>query len=106
MSGVLKTVTATVFAGALIASTAASAQQQQRVPCGERTASMSHLEDGYSEKPVAMGLDAQGRVLEVLAAPSGTWTMLVSTPGGLTCLIASGVAWEELQIKAGEDPSA
>ena len=46
MSGLLKTVTATVFAGALIASTAASAQQQQRVPCGERTAIMSHLEDG------------------------------------------------------------
>ena len=106
MSGLLKTVTAAVLASTLVASTAASAQQQQRVPCGERTAIMSHLEDGYSEKPVAMGLDAQGRVLEVLAAPSGTWTMLVSTPGGLTCLIASGVAWEELQLKSGVEPSA
>ena len=106
MSGLLKIVTAAALTGALAAPTAASAQEQQRVPCGERTAIMSHLEDGYSEKPVAMGLDAQGRVLEVLAAPSGTWTMLVSTPGGLTCLIASGVAWEELQLKAGEDPSA
>ena len=106
MSGLLKTVTAVALASALVASTGASAQQQQRVPCGERTAIMSHLEDGYSEKPVAMGLDAQGRVLEVLAAPSGTWTMLVSTPGGLTCLIASGVAWEELQLKSGVEPSA
>ena len=107
MSGLLKTVTATALVSALVASTGATAQQQQqRVPCGERTAIMSHLEDGYSEKPVAMGLDAQGRVLEVLAAPSGTWTMLVSTPGGLTCLIASGVAWEELQLKSGVEPSA
>ncbi len=106
MSGLLKTVTAAALASALVASAAASAQEQQRVPCGERTAIMSHLEDGYSEKPVAMGLDAQGRVLEVLAAPSGTWTMLVSTPGGLTCLIASGVAWEELQLKSGVEPSA
>lgn len=107
MSGLLKTVTAAALASALVASASASAQQQQqRVPCGERTAIMSHLEDGYSEKPVAMGLDAQGRVLEVLAAPSGTWTMLVSTPGGLTCLIASGVAWEELQLKSGVEPSA
>jgi len=105
MSGLLKTVTAAALASALVASTGASAQQQ-RVPCGERTAIMSHLEDGYSEKPIAMGLDAQGRVLEVLAAPSGTWTMLVSTPGGLTCLIASGVAWEELQLKSGVEPSA
>lgn len=106
MSALLKTVSAAVLASTLVASTAASAQQQQRVPCGERTTIMDHLEDGYSEKPVAMGLDAQGRVLEVLAAPSGTWTMLVSTPGGLTCLIASGVAWEELQLKAGEEPAA
>ena len=106
MSGLLKTVTATALVSALVASTGATAQQQQRVPCGERTAIMSHLEDGYSEKPIAMGLDAQGRVLEVLAAPSGTWTMLVSTPGGLTCLIASGVAWEELQLKSGVEPSA
>ena len=106
MSALLKSVTAATLASAFIASGAATAQQQQSVPCGERTAIMSHLEDGYSEKPVAMGLDAQGRVLEVLAAPSGTWTMLVSTPGGLTCLIASGVAWEELQTKAGEEPAA
>lgn len=106
MSGLLKTFTAAALASALVASTGASAEQQQRVPCGERTAIMSHLEDGYSEKPIAMGLDAQGRVLEVLAAPSGTWTMLVSTPGGLTCLIASGVAWEELQLKSGVEPSA
>ena len=106
MSGLRNTFTAATLAAAIAASGATMAQEQQRVPCGDRGAIMSHLEDGYSEKPVAMGLDAQGRVLEVLAAPSGTWTMLVSTPGGLTCLIASGVAWEELQSKAGIDPAA
>lgn len=80
-----------------------SIAEPSRVPCGERTAIMSHLEDGYSEEPVAMGIDAQGRVLEVLAAPDGkTWTILVSSPGGLTCLIASGVAWERLRIKIGD----
>lgn len=106
MSGHRYIFTAATLAAAIAASSATMAQEQQRVPCGDRVAIMSHLEDGYSEQPVAMGLDAQGRVLEVLAAPSGTWTMLVSTPGGLTCLIASGVAWEELQSKAGIDPAA
>ncbi len=79
--------------------------QAQRVPCGNRDAILSHLDDGYSEKPSAMGIDAQGRVLEVLSAPSGTWTMLVSTPGGLTCLIASGVAWEELKAPPPDEAS-
>ncbi|NNG04747.1 MAG: hypothetical protein HKM95_11690 [Inquilinus sp.] len=89
----------------LLASSCASAQQpDQRVPCGDRAAILAHLEDGYGERPAAMGLDAQGRVLEVIRAPSGTWTMLVSTPGGLTCLIASGVAWEDLQAKRPPDP--
>ncbi|NNG03012.1 MAG: hypothetical protein HKM95_02795 [Inquilinus sp.] len=106
MNSLVRIIAAATLAAVFGASSAATAQEQQRVPCGDRVAIMSHLEDGYSEKPVAMGLDAQGRVLEVLAAPSGTWTMLVSTPGGLTCLIASGVAWEELQSKAGVDPAA
>ncbi|MEE8270909.1 MAG: hypothetical protein V3R98_04135 [Alphaproteobacteria bacterium] len=104
MIRLLKYVSATTMALAVFASGTAMAQQQ-RVPCGERAAIMTHLENGYSEKPVAMGLDAQGRVLEVLAAPSGTWTMLVSTPGGMTCLIASGIAWQELELVI-NDPAA
>ena len=79
-------------------------QAQQRVPCGDRTAIMDHLADTYAEKLVAMGLDARGRVLEVTAADGGTWTMFVTTPGGLTCLIASGVAWEEIKLSEPEGP--
>ncbi|MGI9489291.1 MAG: hypothetical protein ACR2RF_26065 [Geminicoccaceae bacterium] len=88
-----------------LAPVTAFSQQRQRVPCGDRTAIIDHLKDGYSESVTAMGLDSQGRVLEVLTAQSGTWTMLISTPDGRTCLIASGIAWEELQIKAGEGPA-
>ena len=79
----------------------ALSQPTQRVPCGERTAIMDHLADTYAEKLVAMGLDARGRVLEVTAAEGGTWTMFVTTPGGLTCLIASGIAWEEIKLPEG-----
>lgn len=90
---------------ATIFSTSAIAQHTSRVPCGERTAIVGHLKDVYGEDFVAMGLDAQGRVIEVLAAPNGgTWTMLVSTPGGLTCLVGSGVAWEDLKAPEPEGP--
>ena len=53
------------LAASLTSLTAVS--QERRLPCGERTAIMSHLKDGYSESVTAMGLDAQGRMLEVLA---------------------------------------
>lgn len=72
-----------------------TALSQDRVPCGERTKVLAHLYDGYAEIPTARGLDAQGRVLEVISAPSGTWTIVITAPGGLTCLISSGVAWED-----------
>ncbi len=77
----------------------------QPVPCGDRAAIIAHLAAGYGERPVAIALDARGRVLEVFAAPSGTWTMLVSTPGGMTCLVASGTAWSPLAAVPLGEPS-
>lgn len=101
------TIMVALIVGVLLTMTTPSlAQMQQRVPCGDRNAILEHLKDGYSEGIRHMGLDAQGRVLEVVTSSSGTWTMLVSTPGGLTCLIASGIAWEDIPDQVAEDPSA
>lgn len=44
-----------------------------------------------------MGLGAQGAVMEVFASSeTGTWTITVTTVHGLTCLVASGQAFEAL----------
>jgi hypothetical protein len=44
-----------------------------------------------------MGLGAQGAVMEVFASlTSGSWTITVTLPDGLTCLIASGQAFEAM----------
>lgn len=88
-----------------LAIVATARAQPPRVPCGERAALLFHLLDGYSEKPVAMGLDARGRVLEVLAAPSGTWSLLVTRPGGPTCLVMSGEGWEAIAPSDPGDPA-
>lgn len=64
--------------------------------CGERTKVIAGLEQGYSEKPTSMGLTSNGAVVEVLSSPSGTFTIIVTQPNGLTCLMASGEDWEEL----------
>ena len=44
-----------------------------------------------------MGLGANNQVIEVFASSeTGTWTITVTTPAGVTCLVASGQAFEEL----------
>lgn len=75
------------------------------MPCGDRDAILDHLRAAYDETPVAIGLDARGRVVEILAAESGSWTMLVTLPNGLSCLAGSGDAFEMI-APSSDDPVA
>jgi hypothetical protein len=44
-----------------------------------------------------MGLGSNNAVMEVFAsADSGSWTITVTMTNGMTCLVASGQAFEEL----------
>jgi hypothetical protein len=44
-----------------------------------------------------MGLGANNAVVEVFASDaSGSWTITVTMPNGLTCLVASGQAFETM----------
>lgn len=59
--------------------------------CGPREAVIERLAAGYSESRQMMALNGQNAVLEVFASPdSGTWTITVTQPGGLTCIVAAG----------------
>lgn len=63
--------------------------------CVPRAALVEQLRDGHAEQPVAMGLDNSGVVVEVFAATGGkTWTIVVTRPNGLACLMAAGQGWE------------
>ncbi len=53
------------------------------------------LESGYAETPVAIGLSANGGLVEVLASPDGeTWTLVTTTPKGVSCVVIAGEAWD------------
>jgi len=76
---------------------AGQAQAQAARNCGERAAVVQRLADGYGETRQSIGIGANNAVVEVFAsAESGTWTITVTAPGGLTCLVASGQAFETL----------
>ena len=70
---------------ALAASPVAAAQ------CGTREDVVAQLSAKYGEYPRSMGLSADNSaIVEVFASDSGTWTITVTTPEGVTCLVASG----------------
>jgi hypothetical protein len=66
--------------------------------CGERDALLEQFAMQHDEKPQALGLGADGGVIEVLVSPGGGWTMLVTYPERPTCVVAMGEAWEMMQL--------
>jgi len=69
--------------------------------CGERDALLEQFALHHGEKPQALGLGADGGVIEVLVSPEGGWTMLVTYPAKPTCVVAMGQAWEHLRSVGG-----
>jgi hypothetical protein len=43
-----------------------------------------------------MGVTTGGGIVEVYALPEGSWTLVMTQPNGMSCLIAAGQAWETL----------
>jgi hypothetical protein len=80
---------------------APTASQAQQV-CGDRTELLETLETTYQETPRAIGLAQDGGLLELLIAPSGGWTILVTRPGGPTCVLTTGDSWESAIAIAGQ----
>lgn len=82
---------------ALLSSLPAQAQAQNL--CTNRSEVLGHLANKYSEAPVALGLASNGGVIEVLASHSGnTWTIIITMPSGISCMLAAGENWERLPV--------
>ena len=60
---------------------------------GERAKVLQGFADAYKEKPSAVGITDQGALIEVLVGPTGTWTMVVTKPGGPACIVGTGHDW-------------
>ena len=65
--------------------------------CMPRDEAVAWLETRFGERAIGRGLANEGRVMvEVFAGPEGTWTLLVSTPEGGSCIVADGLDWQLL----------
>ena len=93
-----------VTSALLAASSTALAQQPL---CTERSEVLSQLSSQYAEAPVAMGIANNGGVLEILSSKSGkSWTIILTMPNGVACMIAAGENWESLPAMTKLDPPA
>ena len=71
--------------------------------CGPRKEIVADLGQQFREAPVALGLSNDGTVIEVLTTENGsTWTIMVSRPDGVSCLVAAGASWQQLKRKGRE----
>lgn len=85
---------------AAVASLAAvTASAATPILCGPRDHIVGRLATGYHERPAATALTADGQLLEVLrSAGDSTWSILVTRPRGLSCIVAVGESWQERGI--------
>ncbi|MGB0671509.1 MAG: hypothetical protein ACPGNT_08435 [Rhodospirillales bacterium] len=81
----------TLFSSLLLAPTPVDAQA---AICGNYKEVVASLRDGYSEKPVSMGLGVDGNMVEVFASAKGSFTIVVTQPNGQSCVLAAGQNWE------------
>ncbi len=80
-----------------LAAIAPAAQAQDTSHCAPRERVIDRLASSYGETRRAMGLGANNAVIEVFASTdSGSWTITVTLPSGMTCLVASGHAYEAM----------
>ncbi|KIC24561.1 MULTISPECIES: hypothetical protein [unclassified Leisingera] len=81
---------------AAVTMAAAPAAAQSR-NCAPRDAVIKRLAEKYGESRQSIGMGQQGMVMETFAsADTGSWTITVTTPNGMTCLVASGQSYEVL----------
>jgi hypothetical protein len=55
------------------------------------------LNQKFAEQPSALGVQANGHLVEVFVSNQGTsWTIVVTRPDGWSCIVAVGEHWESL----------
>ena len=80
-------------------------QSAHAAVCSERKKFTTFLSKKYKEMPKAVGLVSNTGMMEVYVSEQGTWSILMTTPNGITCLIAAGDHWEGLKLAKIDTPS-
>ena len=87
---------------ALLPATAAGSQTARGPPCAERAQVVNVLQTYWGEFPIGRGLTSDGQAVEIYAGSGGNWTIIATSAAGISCLVASGEAWESVTLQIAE----
>ncbi|MHA1528818.1 MAG: hypothetical protein ACTSVG_07345 [Alphaproteobacteria bacterium] len=74
--------------------------------CGKRADIISQLSEKYGETRRSLGVSEGSRVVELYASDeTGSWTILMTNPQGIACMMAAGQAFEIEPVKAAGSPA-
>ncbi|MCP5037428.1 MAG: hypothetical protein GY945_07495 [Rhodobacteraceae bacterium] len=81
----------------LLMTGAVRAQSQSGGNCAVHASVIEQLAQKYGETRQSIGLASGNQVVEVFASlETGTWTIIVTRPSGITCMVAAGQSYEVL----------
>jgi hypothetical protein len=74
----------------------ATAEIAQPRSCMPHEGADDKLRSVYGEKVLGHGVSSDGTLIEIFLAPSGTFTVIKTTPAGLSCVVDFGEGWQTL----------
>ncbi|MEM6621204.1 MAG: hypothetical protein AAF674_03180 [Pseudomonadota bacterium] len=93
------------LAAVTVTGTMATPADAQMV-CGQRDKIIAQLEMKYGETRRSVGLQEGRGLVEVFASEeTGSWTILVTDPRGMSCLMAAGEAFQVEKASVSDTPT-
>lgn len=93
MRTVLRTAHGVLLAGALAVTAVVPAHSAIATPCAPRDVMIGELATSLQQNHRAIGLTQAGMLAELFVSADGRWTLIVSSPQGFSCVIATGHDW-------------
>jgi hypothetical protein len=66
--------------------------------CGNHDKIVDVLKNKFKETRHVMGVVNSHAVMEIFKAPQGSWTMVITDTKGISCIVASGEAWQDVPV--------
>ena len=72
--------------------------QAQELPCAEHKAIAATLLHQWGEVLSVQAITEAGDLMEIFTSPGNTWTVVVTFPNGVSCIVATGHDFELLPM--------
>lgn len=75
----------------------------QQAPCGPHAEITRSLAERWGEHSAGMGIVANGVLMELMTnAQTGSFTVVMTQPGGVACVILAGDNWQGWPLREGD----